>query len=56
MCAEVCGDRDLLDDKVATSLSWLAEEMVDNIVDFSCMYAKHRSSDTLEKQDIAFAV
>ena len=56
LCAEICGDRDALDDKVATSLSWLAEEMVDNIVDFSCMYAKHRNSDTLEKQDIAFAV
>ena len=30
--------------------------MVENVVDFSCMYATHRESDTLEKEDVAFAV
>lgn len=30
--------------------------MVDNVIDFSCTYATHRDSDTLEKEDVAFAV
>ena len=49
LCYEITGDRDALDDQVITKLSLLAEDMVDNIVDFSCMYAKHRNSDTLDK-------
>ena len=30
--------------------------MVENIVDHSCLYARHRNSDTLEKEDVSFAV
>ena len=30
--------------------------MVENLVDYSCMYARHRDSDTLEKEDVSFAV
>ena len=56
LCYEITGDRDALDEQVIQKLSCLAEDMVDNIVDFSCMYAKHRNSDTLDKQDVAFAV
>ena len=56
MCAEICGNRDALDDHIANALSVLAEDIVDNVVEFSCLYAKHRKSDTLEKQDITFAV
>ena len=55
LCAEICGSRDALDDRVITVLSLLTEQMVDNIVDYSCMYAQHRKSDTLEKQDIQYA-
>jgi transcription initiation factor TFIID subunit TAF12 len=53
---EMCGNRDLLDDKVCNILSLMVESMVENVVDQSCLYAKHRSSDTLEKEDVAFAV
>ena len=66
LCAEVCGNRDgasVIDereidrevDKIYHVLSLLTEQMVDNLVDFSCLYAQHRKSDTLEKQDIQFA-
>jgi transcription initiation factor TFIID subunit TAF12 len=34
----------------------MIEQMVENVVDFSCMYAKHRESDTLEKEDVTFAI
>ena len=49
LCAEICGNRDALDDNIANALSVLAEEMIDNVVEFSCLYSKHRNSDTLEK-------
>jgi len=52
----MCGNRDLLDDKVCTILAMMVDSMVENVVDQSCMYAKHRGSDTLEKEDVAFAV
>lgn len=56
MCREMCGNRDLLDDKVISVLAMMVDHMVENVVDQGCMYAQHRSSDTLEKEDIAFAV
>ena len=37
-------------------LASMVDQMVENVVDFSCMYARHRDSDTLEKEDVAFAV
>ena len=57
LCAEVCGSQDKLDerevdldvDNIYKVLSLLTDEMVENIVDFSCLYAQHRKSDTLEK-------
>ena len=59
LCAEICGSREALDDRdidnVIGVLSLLTEQMVDNIVDYSCLYAQHRKSDTLEKQDILYA-
>lgn len=56
MCAEICGRADVLDDKVVSNLSVIIEQMVENVIDFSCTYATHRESDTLEKEDVAFAV
>ena len=56
MCGEICGNRDALDDNIVNALSVLAEDIVDNVVEYSCLYAKHRNSDTLEKQDITFTV
>ena len=60
LCAEVCGSNEKIDDrevdrevdKIYQVLSLLTDQMVENIVDFSCLYAQHRKSDTLEKQDI----
>ncbi len=37
-------------------LSQLAEDFVKNVAEFSCKLAKHRNSDTLEKEDIKFAI
>ena len=55
MAKDLCGNRDLLDEKVIAVLAQLAEHMVENVIDQSCMYAKHRCSDTLEKEDLEFA-
>lgn len=56
MCADLCGNRDVLDDKVCNVLALMVEQIVENVVDHSCMYARHRNSDTLEKEDVNFAV
>ena len=56
MCEDMCGVKDVLDDKVQNILSMMVEQMVENVVDHSCMYARHRGSDTLERKDVAFAV
>ena len=56
MCGELCGNRDVLDDKVTNVLAAMVDQMVENLVDYSCMYANHRDSDTLEKEDVQFAV
>ena len=56
MCRDLCGNRDVLDDKVLYVLSQMMDQIVENVVDHSCMYARHRNSDTLEKEDVNFAV
>lgn len=56
MCEEICGKWDVLDERVQNVLATMIEQMVENVVDFSCMYAKHRDSDTLEKEDVSFAI
>jgi hypothetical protein len=33
MCREMCGNRDLLDDKVVSILSMMVDQMVENVVD-----------------------
>lgn len=38
------------------TLALLAEDFVKNVAEFSCKLAKHRNSDTLEKEDIKFAI
>jgi histone H3/H4 len=53
---DICGSRELLDDKVISVLAILVDQMVENVVDQSCMYAEHRGDDTLKKDDISFAV
>ena len=56
MCEDMCGNRDVLDEKVCNILAMMVEQMVENVVDHSCMYARHRNSDTLERKDVTFAV
>ena len=56
LCQEMCGNRDLLDEKVFNIMALMCEHMVENVVNQSCQFAKHRGSDTLEKEDVAFAV
>ena len=56
LCADTCGRADVLEEKVVNYLAEMVDQMVENIVDYSCMYAQHRESDTLEKEDVAFAV
>eukprot|EP00355_Strombidium_rassoulzadegani_P001048 CAMPEP_0168609948 /NCGR_PEP_ID=MMETSP0449_2-20121227/1499_1 /TAXON_ID=1082188 /ORGANISM="Strombidium rassoulzadegani, Strain ras09" /LENGTH=34 /DNA_ID= /DNA_START= /DNA_END= /DNA_ORIENTATION= len=34
----------------------MVDHMVENTVDLSCMYAKHRDDTTLDKNDVSFAV
>ena len=46
----------MLDEKVLNIMAMMVEHMVENVVNQSCMFAKHRGSDTLEKEDVAFAV
>ena len=56
MCEELCGNRNILDEKVINVLATMVDHMVENTVDLSCMYAKHRDDTTLDKNDVAFAV
>ena len=37
-------------------MAFLAEDFVKTVAEFSCKLAKHRGSDTLEKEDIKFAI
>lgn len=48
--------KEVLDQNVEKTLALLAEDFVRNIAEFSCKLAKHRGSDTLEKEDIKFAI
>lgn len=52
----MCGNKDVLDEKVTNILALMVDQMVENLVDYSCIYARHRDSDTLEKEDVSFAV
>jgi transcription initiation factor TFIID subunit TAF12 len=39
LCADTCGRADVLEDKVVNYLAEMVDQMVENIVDYSCMYA-----------------
>ena len=56
MCEELCGNKNILDDKVVNVLAAMVDHMVENVVDLSCMYTKHRDADILDKDDVHFAV
>lgn len=47
--------KETLDDKVERALCTLAEDIVDDVIDFACRLAKHRGSNTLERHDVRLA-
>ena len=44
-----------LNEKVEKALSVLAEDVVDDVVEFACRLAKHRGSNVLHRNDIRLA-
>ena len=44
-----------LHEKVEKSLSVLAEDLIDDVVEFACRMAKHRGSNVLHRNDIRLA-
>ena len=47
--------KETLDDKVERYLSVLAEDMIDDVIDFACRLAKHRGSNSLHRNDVRLA-
>lgn len=47
--------KEMLDDKVEKALGQLADEVIEDVVEFACRLAKHRGSNTLHRNDIKFA-
>jgi len=48
--------KEVFDAQVEKTLAHLADDFVKTIAEFSCKLAKHRGSETLEKEDIKFAI
>ncbi|TNV72071.1 hypothetical protein FGO68_gene14124 [Halteria grandinella] len=48
--------KDNLDPQVEKILALMADEFIRNTAEFACKLAKHRDSDTLEKDDVKFAI
>lgn len=48
--------KEQLDDKVERALSVLADEMLEDVVEFACRLAKHRGSNMLHKNDVKLAI
>ncbi len=47
--------KETLDDKVERALCTLAEDIVDDVIDFACRLAKHRGSQSLQRNDVRLA-
>mmetsp|Transcript_27167 Transcript_27167/g.33793 ORF Transcript_27167/g.33793 Transcript_27167/m.33793 type:complete len:168 (+) Transcript_27167:535-1038(+) len=47
--------KESLDEKVERALCTLAEDMVDDVIDFACRLAKHRGSNSLQRNDVRLA-
>ena len=47
--------KESLDDKVERHLCSLAEDIVDDVIDFACRLAKHRGSNSLQRHDVRLA-
>ena len=47
--------KETIDEKVERALCVLAEDIVDDVVDFACRLAKHRGSNSLQRGDVRLA-
>ena len=47
--------KEVLDERVQASLAALADEIIDDVVEFACKLAKHRGSNTLQRDDVKLA-
>lgn len=47
--------KETLDEKVERALTSLAEDMIDDVIDFACRLAKHRGSKSLHRNDVRLA-
>ena len=47
--------KETLDDKVDRALSGLANDIIDDVIDFACRLAKHRGSNSLHRNDVRLA-
>jgi len=47
--------KETLDEKVERELSRLAEDVIDEVIDFACRLAKHRGSNSLHRNDVRLA-
>ena len=45
-----------MDTQVEVILALIADEFIKNTSEFACKLAKHRGADTLEKDDVKFAI
>lgn len=45
-----------MDSQVEKILASMADDFIKNTSEFACKLAKHRGSDTLDKDDIKFAI
>lgn len=48
--------KEQLDEKVDRALSVLADEMLEDVIEFACKLAKHRGSQLLARNDIRLAI
>ena len=47
--------KEQMDERVEKALSVLAEDMIDDVIEFACRLAKHRGSNTLNRNDVKLA-
>ena len=48
--------KEQLDDKVERALAVLADEMLEDVIEFACKLAKHRGSQLLARNDVKMAI
>ena len=49
-------EKEQLDEKVERALSVLADEMLEDVIEFACKLSKHRGSQMLARSDVKLAI